>query len=156
VNAPLFVLLSDGQAWTGQVQESLSRTRARGVPVFVIGVGTQAGGIIPDPKNEGLPAIVSMLDRGSLTAIAGATGGRYLELDRGSDQDLANQIIDAARRRTTGVAPEPRLEDLYWQFLLAAAGLAGVAVLFTRDRSAAALHLAAGAISLAALATILR
>src|SRR5712671_3061021 len=49
-NVRLFVLITDGQAWSGTVQESLAAAKRRGVPVFVIGVGTERGGIIPDPK----------------------------------------------------------------------------------------------------------
>src|SRR5215471_7975398 len=48
-NAKAFVLVSDGQAWTGQVQRSLQMAKQRGLPVYVVGVGTSAGGLIPEP-----------------------------------------------------------------------------------------------------------
>ena len=112
-NAKQFVLLTDGQAFSGVVQDALKLTRARNVPVFVVGVGSLQGGVIPDPKrvaNPQEPIIRSALDRNSLNAIAVTSGGRYLELDRDSDVAIANQIIDAARRRSVTVAPEPALE----------------------------------------------
>src|SRR5213593_1054637 len=81
-NAKTFVLVSDGQAWSGEVARSLRLARERQVPVYVVGVGTTIGGIIPEPpKKPGPgspppePPIRSSLDRGSLTMIANAGGG---------------------------------------------------------------------------------
>ena len=138
LNAKQFVLLTDGQAFSGVVEDSLKLTRARDVPIFVVGVGSLQGGVIPDPKraaNPEQPIIRSALDRASLTTIATASGGRYLELDRDSDVVVANQIIDAARRRSVSLPPEPTLQPVYWPFLFAAACLAVTSVLFLRDRS---------------------
>ncbi|MEQ1574990.1 MAG: VWA domain-containing protein, partial [Vicinamibacterales bacterium] len=42
-NARLFVLITDGQAWSGTVEESLMAARRKGVPLFVVGVGTEGG-----------------------------------------------------------------------------------------------------------------
>ena len=95
------MLLTDGQACSGVVEDALKLTRTRNVPIFVVGVGSLQGGVIPDPKraaNPDEPIIRSALDRRSLTTIATTSGGRYLELDRESDVAIANQVIDAARR----------------------------------------------------------
>ena len=51
-----FVLISDGQSWSGEVAKSLALAQGRGIPLSVVGVGTTAGGIIPDPKREAEPA----------------------------------------------------------------------------------------------------
>ena len=48
-NAPLFLLISDGQSWSGTVEESLKLSRDRDIPVIVVGVGTLSGGTIPEP-----------------------------------------------------------------------------------------------------------
>ena len=157
-NAKLFVLISDGQAWSGTVEESITAARKRGVPVFVIGVGSDVGGIIPDPKRTELdpePPILSKIDRASLRAIAAAGGGEYFEMDRGSDLDLANRLIDAARRRSTASQSEPVLQDVYWQFLLAAAICAIAAAFFLRDRTALWIEAAAAALTLALVAAML-
>jgi Ca-activated chloride channel family protein len=122
-NARAFVLLSDGQAWSGEVEQSLSLARARGIPVYVIGVGTTAGGVIPEPQRASNQAPVSSrLDRDSLATIATAGGGRYFELGREKDADIANEIIAATRRRATETAVSERTEDLYPRLLLLAAG----------------------------------
>ena len=51
-NAKAFVLVSDGQAWSGEVEASLARARERDIPVFVVGVGTPLGGVIPEPPTD--------------------------------------------------------------------------------------------------------
>ena len=123
-NARAFVLVSDGQAWSGEVEQSLSQARNRRIPVHVIGVGTTAGGVIPEPQRASNDAPVSSrLDRNSLATIATAGGGRYYELDREKDADIANEIIAATRRQATNTGVTERTEDLYPQCLLVAAGL---------------------------------
>jgi Ca-activated chloride channel family protein len=143
-NARSFILISDGQSWSGEVAKSLALAQGGGIPVSVVGVGTTAGGIIPDPKREPNQAAVrSVLNRAELTRIATAGGGRYYELDRETDREIANALIDSTRRRagTTGIQEGTR--DLYWNFLLAAGIFVAVGVLFLRDRTALALQLAA-------------
>jgi hypothetical protein len=51
-NAKLFVLVSDGEAWSGKVATSLKKAQERNVPIFVVGVGTLSGGALPDFKDE--------------------------------------------------------------------------------------------------------
>lgn len=159
-NAPLFVLISDGQSWSGVVEQSLKRCRDRGIPVMVVGVGTMAGGIIPEPPPDVPPGgrgapppnppVHSTLDRGSLRQIANATGGTYLEMDRDTDINLSNVIIDAARRRVTSLPPEPRMEEFYWQ-VLTAAGIAALMGLLALRRTELAIGFAGVALTLVTL-----
>lgn len=123
-NARAFVLISDGQAWSGQVEQSLASAGARRIPVYVVGVGTTAGGLIPEPQRMATDApVASRLDRDSLAVIATAGGGRYFELDRDRDADIANTIIAATRRQSTETGTSEGTEELYPQCLLVAAGL---------------------------------
>ena len=46
-----FVLVSDGQAWSGEVAKSIELAQERRIPLFVVGVGTTVGGVIPDPDD---------------------------------------------------------------------------------------------------------
>lgn len=147
-NAAAFVLVSDGQVWSGDVEQSLDSARARGIPVYVVGVGTTFGGPIPEPKAKPrvtyeyqpepaapTPPVRSGLNRTSLRAIATAGAGQYYELDRTPDREIANAIVDAARRRSPGRPLEEVREELYWPFLLLAAGVAGLGMLWLRDRA---------------------
>lgn len=154
-NPKAFVLVSDGQSWSGTVAKSIALAQERRVPLYVVGVGTTVGGIIPEPNR--LPdraAVSSQLDRGSLAAIATAGGGRYFELDRDSDRDIANAIIDATRRRAASGDVEESTRDLYWSALLSAAAFLVLGVLFLRDRASLALGIAAAAVTLIVLARI--
>jgi hypothetical protein len=142
--ARAFVLISDGQAWSGVVAQSIALVQAQGNPVHVVGVGTPAGGTIPDPKRDPAQAAVrSVLDRSSLAAIATAGGGRYFELDREGDRDIANTLIDLTRRRAGSQGVQESAEDRYREFLMGAAGLLILGVLFLRDQAALGLQLAA-------------
>jgi Ca-activated chloride channel family protein len=157
-NGQLLVLLSDGQAWSGAVAESINAAHARGIPIFVIGVGTVRGGVIPDPTEAAnvTSPIVSRLDRASLAAIATAGGGQYLELDRDSDRNVASRLIDAARRRARSVTTAPVMRDVYWPFLIAAGCFTVMGALFLRDRSELCLQIVAAAVTAATVVAVLR
>lgn len=146
-NPKAFVLVSDGQAWSGTVAASLALAQERRIPVYVVGVGTTAGGVIPD-RVPGRAPVSSSLDRSSLVTIATAGGGRYFELDRESDREIANSIIDATRRRAAPTDVEESTRDLYWSALLLAAALLAVGMLFLRDRASLGLALVAGLVTL--------
>jgi Ca-activated chloride channel homolog len=121
-NGRAFVLVSDGQAWSGEVEASLSKAQGRKIPVYVVGVGTTAGGIIPEPQRAAnLAPVASTLDRDSLAVIATAGRGRYFELDREKDTDIANAIIAETRRRAVQSGVAEGTDDLYPQCLAAAA-----------------------------------
>jgi hypothetical protein len=152
-NAKLFILLTDGQAWSGEVAKSLRLAARRQIPIFAVGVGSLAGGLLPNvpqPTSEGRgaapeepePPLRSALDRASLQRIAESTGGQYFELDRESDRRIANAIIDAGKRLAPTVGVEETVEELYWIFLAAAAALALLGMLFVRDRAELWLQLA--------------
>jgi hypothetical protein len=154
-NAKLFIVISDGELWSGEVQKRLEDALARNVPVFVIGVGTLGGGRMPafyGPDGEEVrdPEVPlnSRLDRASLQQIAYQGGGQYFELDRDGDRHIANAIIDAGKRLAPALTVSNDAEQLYWYFLSIAAALAVVAALFLRDRTELWLQLVGGAIAL--------
>ncbi len=139
-NAKLFVLLSDGEAWSGEVARSLTRAVDARVPVNVIGVGTLGGGKLPTvklPDGSDDPEVAgrSRLDRASLQRIAAAGGGHYFELDRDPDREIANALIDAGRRLAPSRVESGRVEELYWRFIVAGAALAAFGLLFVRERA---------------------
>jgi Ca-activated chloride channel family protein len=122
-NPKAFIVISDGQAWTGRVATALAAARAADVSIHVVGVGTSAGGFIPEEAGQDgrLSRIHAMLDRDSLRAIARAGGGEYFEIGRESDRDVASKIIGGVRRRAPVAPREESHEELYWRFLVAAA-----------------------------------
>jgi Ca-activated chloride channel family protein len=159
-NVKSFVVISDGQAWSGNVKNALAVARLRHIPVYVVGVGTVAGDLIPEPKGEDgrrPPAkIRAVLDRQSLQEIARAGGGEYFEIGREPDRDLAFKLIANVRHSASNSNSEKRVEEVYWRFLLAAAVFIGLGTLLL-DKRAELLWQAAGAlISLALLVSVLR
>jgi hypothetical protein len=149
INGKLFVMLSDGESWSGEVARSIDRATREHVPLHVIGVGTLAGGDLPATTNseggeEPSPGR-SRLDRASLQRIAAAGGGQYFELDRDPDRDIANAIIDAGRRQAPATTEEGTVEELYWRFLAAGLALAALGSLFLRERTELWIQLAAAA-----------
>jgi Ca-activated chloride channel family protein len=122
-----FVVITDGQAWSGDVAISLQEARQKHIPVNVVGVGTIGGGMIPEaPRADGTtppPTIHAILDRESLRQIASAGGGEYFELGHEPDRDVAFKIIESVKRRAVAsieAQAEESREELYWQFLFAA------------------------------------
>ncbi len=153
-NGKLFVMLSDGEAWSGEVARSIDRAVREHVPLHVIGVGTLAGGDLPevsvDGVNEPSPG-KSRLDRASLQRIAAAGGGQYFELDRDPDRDIANAIIDTGRRQAPVTTAAGTVEELYWRFLAAGLALAALGSLFLRDSTELWIQLIAAAATGAAI-----
>jgi hypothetical protein len=150
-NGKLFVMLSDGEAWSGEVARSIERAGREHVPLFVIGVGTLGGGALPEtPYADGTrdpsPG-QSRLDRASLQRIAAAGGGQYFELDRDPDRDIANAIIDSGRRQAPAAIEEGTVDELYWRFLAAALVLAALGALLLRERAELWLQFAAATVT---------
>lgn len=123
-NARAFLLISDGQAWSGELDAALAQARERDVRIFVVGVGTVTGGLIPQPRGDDgrvpVSRIRGTLDRTALRYIARQGGGQYFELGAAPDRDTAFSILAAARQHATGSQVEERVEPLYWYALLAA------------------------------------
>jgi Ca-activated chloride channel homolog len=118
-NPRAFVVVSDGQSFSGDVARSLVTARQRNTPVYVVGVGTVSGSVIFDPKSG--ESIRAVLDRASLQQIARAGGGEYFELDRENDRDIAAKIITSVKRNAAGSSQQVEsFEPLYWRFLFAA------------------------------------
>ena len=161
-NAKAFVLITDGQAWSGEVARALKTARTNDVPIYVVGVGTTAGGFIPEPQRRANdtsprePPIRAALDRGSLMMIANAGGGEYMELDREGDREISNRIIDAARRRAGSRGLEVANEELYWRFLLAAAAFMTLGLLFLQEKAELWLQAAGAAAALTFVWTLTR
>ena len=158
-NAKLFVLISDGESWSGEVARAIEKAAEAHVPLFVVGAGTLSGGNAAgvrgeDDKEEPSPGR-SRLDRASLQRIAAAGGGRYFELDRDPDRDIANAIIDAGRRQAPTRVEEGKVEELYWRFLAAAVAVAAIGAIFLRERAELVMQVAGAGLTALSLAGLL-
>ena len=137
-NPKAFVVISDGQAWSGVVAGALKAARARDVAVYVVGVGTSSGGLIPEPSRpEGGPApansVRAVLDRNSLQTIARTGGGEYFEMGREPDRDIALGILASIKRQAPVLHVDESYEELYWYLLFAAALVLCLATVVLRN-----------------------
>ncbi|MEL6712293.1 MAG: VWA domain-containing protein [Planctomycetota bacterium] len=79
------VLVTDGEDLTGEGLAAAGEAKERGIRVHVLGMGTEAGGKIPDGEGgfvvdpDTREEVVSRLESSSLEAITDATDGIYLE-----------------------------------------------------------------------------
>ena len=160
-NARTFVIVSDGQVWSGDVQRALARAVQQGIMVNVIGVGTSTGGLIPLPRGEdgkvlpGFVPIRASLDRISLMTMAREGNGEYFELGAAPDEQIAARIIRSAARRSGNEQVGDSFDELYWFVLAAAAAFLAVGLLFLKPRFQLGLGIAA-ALALLALISSLR
>jgi hypothetical protein len=162
LNAKVFVALTDGEVWSGEVEKALLELSSRNIPLYVVGVGTLGGGQMPkfrnaageDVEDEDVPTR-SRLDRDGLQQIAATARGQYFELDRDGDRHIANTIIDAGKRLAPSLGVTEEAEDLYWYFLGFSAAFVGLGLLFIRERAELWMQFIGAAILLVTLSTIL-
>lgn len=158
-NARVFVMLSDGESWSGEVARAIDRARDAVVPIFVVGVGSLAGNWLPEVHvpitEEPAPHAISRLNRASLQRIAESARGLYFELDREPDRDIANRIVDAGRRLAPPRAAHTTVVDLYPRFLTASLVLAALATIFLRSRTEAWLQVVVASATLAGVIALL-
>lgn len=146
-NPKAFVVVTDGQAWTGTVANALQTARAMDVPVYVVGVGTTAGALIPNPANADVLQVNNVhasLDRASLLQIAVAGGGEYFEIGHEPDRDVAFRIIDRLQHRNTQRQQVETYEELYWRALIAAGVVLCAGTLLLNSRTELLGMIAAG------------
>ena len=139
LSSKAFIVISDGQAWSGEVDKALQLALGHGIRVYVIGVGTSAGGFIPQlPPGPFTPVedpIHSVLDRQSLRAIAAAGGGAYYELGVDSGQSIALDILTDVQARAQSTQRQETFTELYWYLLVTAAGFIALGTLVLQERT---------------------
>ena len=157
-NPKAFLVVSDGQAWSGTVANALAAARAADIPLYVVGIGTTVGGLIPEPMGpDGRrppPVVHSALDRASLVQLAVAGGGEYFEIGEETDRSVAFRIIDRLRQRAASAEEVETVQELYWQFLLAAAAMLCLGTLVMKKRTELAWQAAGAALVILVLASV--
>lgn len=88
----VLLLMTDGENTTGDLEKTLREVRKRGIKVFCIGLGTEAGAPIPLYNQQGArtgyvkdkqgKVVISSLQENLLRGISEQTGGYYFRADR--------------------------------------------------------------------------
>lgn len=139
------VLLTDGEDLEGKAAAQAEEAVKRNIRVFVVGVGTEAGGKIPVLDEAGRSAflrdpegneVVTKLGRESLAALAARTGGEFLSAEQAPTplEDLYRaRITKIEGREIEGGERRVPYDRFQWPLALGIAGL--VAELFLRQRA---------------------
>jgi Ca-activated chloride channel homolog len=135
------VLLTDGEDLEGRGLAVARKAQERGIRIYVVGVGTQLGGKIPDgrgfQRDEQGQEVVSGLDGKTLQQIAEVSGGAYLSAEGSAFplQELYEKRIAKLETRELFAGKERIPHDRYqWPLVLGALGLLGASGL--RERRA--------------------
>ena len=123
------VVLTDGEDLEGGGAAMAERAQAAGIGIFVVGVGTEAGGKIPilgaDGKSQFLRGpdgqeVVSKLDRTSLRRLAETSGGAFLTTSDSATplEELYTKRINLLAGRTEQGGEEKVPSDRYQWALL--------------------------------------
>ena len=94
----VILLITDGEALKGHVERASRQLAEKGVPVYILGAGSEEGSTIPladgsyVKDSDGRP-VVSRMDTKSLKRLSDNTGGSFQELSRpGAVGDLITDI----------------------------------------------------------------
>ncbi|MBX7157626.1 MAG: VWA domain-containing protein [Verrucomicrobiae bacterium] len=113
------IILSDGESRVPLEKDELKTLRDKGVKVIGLGVGTQAGGVIPDGqggllKDKSGAVVLSRLGVKTLKELAEVTGGTYREAS--GWVDIGAVIEATVNAGKVGVAQEKRQERMAERF----------------------------------------
>lgn len=125
----VLLLLTDGEDHESQPVEAAKEAAKAGVIIDTVGLGTLAGGEIPDPvsgqavRDESGQSVLSKLDGTVLEEVARVTGGQFMRLDASKD-GLTSYLTMLKKRQTRslGETTDVRRHERFPYF----AGLAAV------------------------------
>jgi Ca-activated chloride channel family protein len=132
----IFVLLSDGEDYGGEVTRQLAAFRQEGHHINSIGIGSDDEVPVPEILPDGREAplrdengriVRTRFEESMLRQLASNTGGRYLRSRTPGDLARALQEIEQGERKLVGYRTTTDYRDLYPAALaIAAAALAGL------------------------------
>ncbi|MEO6235445.1 MAG: vWA domain-containing protein [Vicinamibacterales bacterium] len=132
----IFVLLSDGEDYGGELNRQLTIYRQEGHHINSIGIGSDDEVPVPEMqpdgreialRDEGGRIVRTRFDESTLRQLASNTGGRYLRSRTGGDLTRALHEIEQGERRLVGWRTTTEYRDLYPAALtLAAAAVAAL------------------------------
>jgi len=111
--AKIIVLISDGEDFGQDTEQLLSSIEENGLQLFMLGVGTKAGGTIPTgnglKKNSNGKTVVTRLESEKLQLLAQRAKGQYFELSR-AQNDVSR--LTAAVAKVEGQLQDTRKIDI--------------------------------------------
>jgi Ca-activated chloride channel family protein len=118
----IFVLLSDGEDYGGELDRQLAIFRQQGHHINTIGIGSDDEVPVPELQPDGreMPlrdeagrVVRTRFEEGTLRELASHTGGRYLRSRSAGDLARALQDIEQGERRLVGWRTSTEYRDLF-------------------------------------------
>jgi Ca-activated chloride channel homolog len=137
-NKKVFILVSDGEDNSAELEAAVSAVRDQQIKVHAVGVGSVEEVPIPIAFERGRPvyleddggkAIMTRFDERTLHWIAEKTGGKFQRSLSGFELDKTFSDIVRKEREIAGFRKVVEYQDFYHGFLLAAAGIFLVSLL---------------------------
>ncbi len=131
-NKKVFILLSDGEDNSSELDAAVAEVKGQGIKVHAIGVGSREGAPIPLAYEQGRPAyledakgnrIITRFDERTLNWIAEKTGGKFYRSFSGFELEKTFSEIVLKEREITGFKKIVEYRDFYQEFLMTAAGI---------------------------------
>jgi Ca-activated chloride channel homolog len=124
--AKTVILISDGEDFGEETQDALNDLESRGIKVFTLGVGTQAGSTIPFREksvklDESGRPVVTTLKREPLIEIAERTKGKFFEIS--NEKNNVAQLIESVKKIEGQVRDKRKMDvkaNKFYIFLLPA------------------------------------
>lgn len=131
-NKKVFILLSDGEDNSSELDAAIDEVRQEGIRVHTIGVGSLEGAPIPIGFEQGRRVyleddkgrrIITRLDERTLRWIADKTGGKFHRSVSGFELQRTFSEVVLKEREITGFKKVMEFQDFYPGFLVAAFGI---------------------------------
>jgi Ca-activated chloride channel family protein len=131
-NKKVFILISDGEDNSAELDAAVNEVREQRVKVHTIGVGSLEGAPIPIAHERGIPVfledqngkqIITRFDERTLYWIAEKTGGKFYRSLSGFELEKTFSEIVVKEREISGFKKVIEYQDFYHAFLAAAAGI---------------------------------
>jgi Ca-activated chloride channel family protein len=131
-NKKVFILLSDGEDNSAELDAAVNAVREQQIKVHTVGIGSAEDVPIPIAYEGGRPIyleddqgkrIMTRFDEHNLHWIAEKTGGKFSRSASGFELDKTFSEIVRKEREIAGFRKVVEYQDFYQGFLLAAAGI---------------------------------
>lgn len=144
-NLKILILISDGEDLEGRDIDAAKTAAQAGLKIYTVGVGTPAGGRIPERDDAGLSTfhrdaennlVESKLDESKLREIARVTGGAYVQMGQrgeGLDEIYNRYIAPLPKADFEARREKVPIESFEWPLALAILFL--IAEFMTNERA---------------------
>jgi Ca-activated chloride channel family protein len=138
------ILFSDGESLTGSLSAACDRALARDISIIAVGLGTEAGGAVPQAEDvlgldpaagkTGGQGVISQANPEALRGAAARTGGIYLDGNSAGTAALLAELLAEDARQDSGnnggeTGFRRELKSRRYMFILAALAAFGLSKL---------------------------